>query len=177
MYIDQMHQPWRTFRAIINKCLSRMTLSNDRLRSSRIGILWVSYHNANVDYAALIWEDLQYQIDNCQSRVRRHGIMPYPRFTKGIIHHLMTKHKSISTRQGFPFHTVDDYEVLDRLKFINKGYIYQVYGKPIPDTWITDEINKFEAFKMYFKYSTGLIPPKKGRGRGAQGTKATDAPT
>ncbi|GKA12559.1 hypothetical protein Tco_0692105 [Tanacetum coccineum] len=29
---------------------------------------------------------------------------------------------------------------------------------------------------MYFKYSTGLIPLKKGRGRGAQGTKATDAP-
>ncbi|GKE37253.1 hypothetical protein Tco_1460658 [Tanacetum coccineum] len=27
---------------------------------------------------------------------------------------------------------------------------------------------------MYFKYSTGLIPPKKGRGKGAQGTKATD---
>ncbi|GKD88632.1 hypothetical protein Tco_1364139 [Tanacetum coccineum] len=79
-------------------------------------------------------------------------------------------------RQGSPYHTVDDDEVLDRLKFINKGDIYQVYGKPILDAWITNEIKKSEAYKMYFKYSTGLIPPKKGRGRGAQGTKATDAP-
>ncbi|GJT59384.1 hypothetical protein Tco_1002917 [Tanacetum coccineum] len=131
----KMNQPWRTFGAIINKCLSRKTLSNDRLRPSRIGILWGIYHIANVDYAALILEDFQYQIDN-----------------------------------------FDDDEMLDRLKFINKGDIYKVNGKPIPDTWITNEIKKSEAYKMYFKYSTGLIPPKKGRGRGAQGTKATDAP-
>ncbi|GJT10154.1 hypothetical protein Tco_0857196 [Tanacetum coccineum] len=118
---------------------------------------------------------LQYHIDNCQSKVKRGEIMPYPRFTKAIIHHFITKHKSISTRQGSPYHIVDDDEVLDKLKLINKGDIYQVYGKPIPDTWITDEIKKSEAYKMYFKYSTGLIPPKKGRGRVAQGTKAIDA--
>ncbi|GJV02469.1 hypothetical protein Tco_1336038 [Tanacetum coccineum] len=170
-----MHQPWRTFGSIINICLSGKTLSNDRLRSSRIRILWGIYHNANVDYAALIWADLQYQIDNRQSKVRRREIMPYPMFTKAIIHHFKTKHKSISTRQGSPYHTVDDDEVLDRPKFINKGDIYQVYGKPIPDKWITDEIKKSEAYKMYFKYSTILIPSKKGRGKVAQGTKATDA--
>ncbi|GKC43970.1 hypothetical protein Tco_1061692, partial [Tanacetum coccineum] len=79
-------------------------------------------------------------------------------------------------RQGSPYYIVDDDEMLDRLKFINKGDIYKVYGKPIPDTWITNEIKKSEAYKMYFKYSTSLIPPKKGRGRGAQGTKPTDAP-
>ncbi|GJR79675.1 hypothetical protein Tco_0150460 [Tanacetum coccineum] len=38
MYVDQMHQPWRTFGAIINRCLWGKTLSNDRLRPSRIGI-------------------------------------------------------------------------------------------------------------------------------------------
>ncbi|GJZ17583.1 hypothetical protein Tco_0553706 [Tanacetum coccineum] len=88
----------------------------------------------------------------------------------------MSKQKSIFRRQGSPYHAVDNDDVLDRLKFINKGDIYQVYGKPILDTWITDEIKKSEAYKMYFKYSTGIIYPKKGRGRGAQGTKATDAP-
>ncbi|GKF26535.1 hypothetical protein Tco_0082429, partial [Tanacetum coccineum] len=31
MYVDQMHQPWRTFGAIINICLLGKTLSNDRL--------------------------------------------------------------------------------------------------------------------------------------------------
>ncbi|GKE19306.1 hypothetical protein Tco_1426883 [Tanacetum coccineum] len=39
MYVDHMHQPWRTLAAIINKCLSGKTGSNDRLRKSRINIL------------------------------------------------------------------------------------------------------------------------------------------
>ncbi|GKA41286.1 integrase, catalytic region, zinc finger, CCHC-type containing protein [Tanacetum coccineum] len=86
MYVDHMHQPCRTFGAIISRCLSEKTLSNDRLRPSRIEILWRIYHNANVDYATLIWEDLQYQIDYRKSKVKRCEIMPYHRFTKAIIH-------------------------------------------------------------------------------------------
>ncbi|GKD07295.1 hypothetical protein Tco_1186980 [Tanacetum coccineum] len=32
MFVDHMHQTWRTLGAIINICLSRKTSSNDRLR-------------------------------------------------------------------------------------------------------------------------------------------------
>ncbi|GKB46372.1 hypothetical protein Tco_0897125 [Tanacetum coccineum] len=32
MFMDHMHQPWRTLAAIINKCLSGKTASNDKLR-------------------------------------------------------------------------------------------------------------------------------------------------
>nr|GEX60256.1 hypothetical protein [Tanacetum cinerariifolium] len=39
MCVDHMHQPWRTLAAIINKCLSEKTASNNRLRKSRIDIL------------------------------------------------------------------------------------------------------------------------------------------
>ncbi|GJX63549.1 retrovirus-related pol polyprotein from transposon TNT 1-94 [Tanacetum coccineum] len=39
MYVDHMSQPWRTLAAIINKCLSGKTASNDRLRKSRIDIM------------------------------------------------------------------------------------------------------------------------------------------
>ncbi|GJX32744.1 hypothetical protein Tco_0242599 [Tanacetum coccineum] len=39
MFVDHMHKPWRTLAAIINKCLSRKTASNDKLRKSRIDIL------------------------------------------------------------------------------------------------------------------------------------------
>ncbi|GJW98833.1 hypothetical protein Tco_0180641 [Tanacetum coccineum] len=31
MFVDHMHQPWRTLAAIINKCLSGKTASNDKL--------------------------------------------------------------------------------------------------------------------------------------------------
>ncbi|GJT68278.1 hypothetical protein Tco_1019758 [Tanacetum coccineum] len=101
--VDHMHQPWRTFRAIINKCLSSKTLRNDRLCPSRTEILWGMYNNANVDYAAIIWEDIQYQIDYQQT-------------------------KSISKKERSPYHTVDDDGLLDRLKFITK--VTQVTKEP-----------------------------------------------
>ncbi|GJU02650.1 hypothetical protein Tco_1112988 [Tanacetum coccineum] len=55
--------------------------------------------------------------------------------------------------------------------FINKGDIYQVYGQPIPDVLLTKEIKDSNAYKLFVGYSTGLIPPKKGRGRGSQKNK------
>ncbi|GJS23174.1 retrovirus-related pol polyprotein from transposon TNT 1-94 [Tanacetum coccineum] len=62
--IDQMHQPWRTFAAIINRSLSGKTSGLDKLRLSRAQILWGMYHQKNVDYVELLWEDFTYQIDN-----------------------------------------------------------------------------------------------------------------
>ncbi|GKC61426.1 hypothetical protein Tco_1089024 [Tanacetum coccineum] len=56
--IDQMHQPWRTFAALINRSLSRKTSALDKLRLSRAQILWGMYH------VELLWEDFTYQIDN-----------------------------------------------------------------------------------------------------------------
>ncbi|GJW19005.1 hypothetical protein Tco_0026441 [Tanacetum coccineum] len=176
MFVDHMHQPWRTLGTIINRCLSGKMSSNDRLRLSRVEILWGMYHKENVDYAALIWEDLQYQIDNWKSKVRRREIMPYPRFTKIIIHYFLSQHKSISKRQGSLYNTSEDDGVLGRLKFISKGKEHQLYGKPIPYILVTDDIRNSEAYNTFIALSTGLIPPKKGRGKGAQGTKATVIP-
>ncbi|GJU08923.1 hypothetical protein Tco_1125353 [Tanacetum coccineum] len=39
---------------------------NDRLRKSRIDILWGMFYRENVDYPELIWEDFTFQIDNKQ---------------------------------------------------------------------------------------------------------------
>ncbi|GKF74938.1 hypothetical protein Tco_0224382, partial [Tanacetum coccineum] len=64
MFVDHMHQPWRTLAAIINKCLSGKTASNDKLHKSRIDILWGMFYRENVDYPELIWEDLDYQSDH-----------------------------------------------------------------------------------------------------------------
>ncbi|GJT43670.1 hypothetical protein Tco_0952385 [Tanacetum coccineum] len=49
----------------------------------------------NVDYPELIWEDLAYQIDYRQGNLRRREIMPYLRFTKIIINHLLSLNPSI----------------------------------------------------------------------------------
>ncbi|GJS03380.1 hypothetical protein Tco_0319888 [Tanacetum coccineum] len=60
MYVDYMHQPWTTLAAIINKCLSRKTASNDILRKSRIDIMWGMFYKENIDYLELIWEDFAF---------------------------------------------------------------------------------------------------------------------
>ncbi|GJV03372.1 hypothetical protein Tco_1336941 [Tanacetum coccineum] len=79
MFVDHMHQPWRTLAAfIINKCLFGKSASNEKLRKSRIDILWGMFHRENVDYPELIWEDFAFQIDNRQLKKGRLEIMPYP---------------------------------------------------------------------------------------------------
>ncbi|GJY39167.1 hypothetical protein Tco_0425531 [Tanacetum coccineum] len=115
MFVDHMHQPWRTLAAIINKCLSGKTASNDKLRKSRIDILR---------------RDQDVKI--C--------------------------------------HSPDS----PRLKFVRIGEDYQEYGLPIPETMLTEAIKLSESYKMFIKYSTGQIPPKKGSGKGSHGKKTTD---
>ncbi|GJS63904.1 hypothetical protein Tco_0678468 [Tanacetum coccineum] len=49
MYVDHIYQPRRTLAAIINKCLSGKTASNDRLRKSKINILWGMFYRENLN--------------------------------------------------------------------------------------------------------------------------------
>ncbi|GKC71745.1 hypothetical protein Tco_1117628 [Tanacetum coccineum] len=85
----------RTLASFINKCLSGKTISNDRLRQSKVAIIWGMFHNKYVEYAKLIWEDFSYQIDNRQLKKSRREIMPYPRFTKIIINHFLSIHSAV----------------------------------------------------------------------------------
>ncbi|GJS19882.1 hypothetical protein Tco_0448514 [Tanacetum coccineum] len=61
--VDQMHQPWRTFAANINRSLSGKTTGLDKLRLSRAQIIWGMYFQKNIDYVELLWEDFTYEID------------------------------------------------------------------------------------------------------------------
>ncbi|GKB40294.1 hypothetical protein Tco_0885236 [Tanacetum coccineum] len=56
--VDTLPQPWRTFRTIINKCLSGKVTKIDTLRLYKAQILWGLYHQKKVDYVYLLWEDL-----------------------------------------------------------------------------------------------------------------------
>ncbi|GJY31348.1 hypothetical protein Tco_0414843 [Tanacetum coccineum] len=136
MYVDHMSQPWRTLAAIINKCLSGKTTSNDRLRKSRIDIMWGMFYRENVDYHKLIWEDFAYQIDHRRERKSRRENMPFPRFTKVIINHFLKQYKSISNLKYQHYHTIKDDGIVSRLKFVRIGEDYQEYGLAIPDETI-----------------------------------------
>ncbi|GKA77820.1 retrovirus-related pol polyprotein from transposon TNT 1-94, partial [Tanacetum coccineum] len=116
IHTDQMHQPWRTFSAIINRCISGKTIGLDRLRESRAQILWGMYNKNNVDYVALLWEDFMYQADNKEINSARKEHMPYPRFTKVIINYSISKDKTISMRNKINLHIIRDDTLLGTLK-------------------------------------------------------------
>nr|GEV87480.1 hypothetical protein [Tanacetum cinerariifolium] len=65
------------FRTILDICLRvegikfTDTASNDKLRNSRIDILWGMFYRENVDYPELIWEDLDFHIDNRKEKRSR----------------------------------------------------------------------------------------------------------
>ncbi|GJV40174.1 hypothetical protein Tco_1418614 [Tanacetum coccineum] len=122
------------------------------------------------------YKDFQYQIDYKQSKLKRREIMPYPRFTKFVINYFLSLYKSIPKGLSSGLNTIKDGGVIQRLKFVNKGEDCQEYGQAIPNTMLTDEIKQSEAYQAFIAYSTGLIPPKKTRGKGSQGKKAAVTP-
>nr|GFA29783.1 hypothetical protein [Tanacetum cinerariifolium] len=83
--VNKFYQPWRSFDAVINKCLTGKSTGFDSLMLSQAQILWGLYHRRNVDYAFLIWEDLLYQVEH--KNQKKSNEMYYPRFTKVIIHY------------------------------------------------------------------------------------------
>ncbi|GJY04903.1 hypothetical protein Tco_0370843 [Tanacetum coccineum] len=64
------------------------------------------FNQKNVDYVALLWEDFMFQVDNREISSTRKEHMPYPRFTKVIINHFISKDKTISMRNQINIHTV-----------------------------------------------------------------------
>nr|GEX39356.1 hypothetical protein [Tanacetum cinerariifolium] len=78
--VNKLHQPWRSFAAVINKCLSGKSTGYDSLRLSQAQNLWGIYHKKNVDFAYLLWDDFVYQVET--KNAKRGYEMYYPCFTK-----------------------------------------------------------------------------------------------
>nr|GEX47116.1 retrovirus-related Pol polyprotein from transposon TNT 1-94 [Tanacetum cinerariifolium] len=107
-------QPWRSFAAIINKCLTGKSSSYDSRRLSQAQLLWGLYHKRNIDYAYLMWEDFVYQVKH--KNHKKSNEMYYPRFTKVIIHHFMSKESSIPRRNKVNWHYVRDEHMFSTIK-------------------------------------------------------------
>nr|GEY75369.1 L10-interacting MYB domain-containing protein-like [Tanacetum cinerariifolium] len=99
----------------------------------------------------------------------RRKTMPFLGFTKVIINHFLSQHKSLSKLKFQRYHIIKDDGIVNKLKFVKIREDYHEYGLPIPDMMLNDKIKQLESYQMFFKYSTDLIPPKKSREQ-----KATD---
>ncbi|GKE16257.1 hypothetical protein Tco_1423834, partial [Tanacetum coccineum] len=131
-----MHQPWRNFAALINRSLSGKTTGLDKLRLSTAQILWGMYHQKNVDYVELLWEDFIYHIDN----------KSYKKQEKMI-----------------GMHTSKDGYLINTLRFVYAKEETQIYGAILPDSLISPEMKETKAYKTYIGFASGATPPKKAR--------------
>ncbi|GJT52474.1 retrovirus-related pol polyprotein from transposon TNT 1-94 [Tanacetum coccineum] len=155
--VNKLHQPWRSFAAIINKCLSGKT-SYDSLRLSQAQILWGMYNNKKVDYAYLLWEDFIYQIEN--KNTKKGNAMYYPRFTKLIVNFVMAKDPSIPRRNKVNWHYARDDPMFTTINVISRNEDTQLYGTILPAELTNEDIRNSESYKEYYAIASGKIPPK-----------------
>nr|GEX36653.1 hypothetical protein [Tanacetum cinerariifolium] len=137
-----MHQFWNTIKKIrktdgynfkLDKKKCRVDTEEfrlERLRELRAQILWAMYNQMNVDYVALLWKDFMYQADNREISSARNEHMPYPRFTKGIIYHFISKYNTISMRNRINLYNFCDDTMLDwsRNSLMKDMYLNEVFG-------------------------------------------------
>nr|GEZ90136.1 hypothetical protein [Tanacetum cinerariifolium] len=133
----------------------------------------------NIDYAFLIWEDFVYQVEH--KNRKKSNEMYYPRFTKVIIHHFMSKGPSIPRRKKINWHYVMDDFIFSTIKVVSRHQNTQQYGAMLPIELMNDEIRNTKAYKEYYAFATREAAPKlkasaRGKRSGKQLAKSLSTP-
>ncbi|GKC80105.1 retrovirus-related pol polyprotein from transposon TNT 1-94 [Tanacetum coccineum] len=159
MSVNSLYQPWRAILSMIHMCLTGKTAGFDRPRHPMLQILWGIIYRSNIGYAKRIWEEFVQSIQTfltdrknlaMAARGKKktvHLLISSVRFTKLSIHHLRTKH-NIHPRTGSPLYYSHDENVLNTLRFVGKNG-REIFGMPIPDTLLIDEIKGAPYYEDY----------------------------
>ncbi|GKG08067.1 hypothetical protein Tco_0333899, partial [Tanacetum coccineum] len=125
-------------------------------------ILWGIITSSNVDFAKLIWEEFVQAIQTFLTDKANLGsptkkgkkdkpcAIPYWRFTKLIICHLGRIH-NIHQRSTSLFHLVEEDLRLGNLKFVPKDKEDEVFGMPIPNELISNNIRNAPYYNAYLE--------------------------
>nr|GEV05334.1 hypothetical protein [Tanacetum cinerariifolium] len=115
-------------------------------------------HSAQIKTLTDVNEDLVYQVEH--KNQKKSNEMYYPRFTKVIIHHLMTKKPSIPRRNRVNWHYVRDGILFSTIKVVSRHQNTQQYGAILPIELTTEDIRNTKAYKEYYACATGEAAPK-----------------
>ncbi|GJV07244.1 hypothetical protein Tco_1344900 [Tanacetum coccineum] len=126
--VETLPQPWRTFGTIINKCLIGKVNALD-------------LHQYSPDLQIIM--------------KKKNKDMYYPRFTKVIINHFMSKDQSIPRRNKVDWHMANNDPILTIMRFIPKHETVQKYGAILPDTLTNQAMKESDAYKIYHDFATG----------------------
>ncbi|GJS71371.1 hypothetical protein Tco_0704212 [Tanacetum coccineum] len=159
---NDMFQPWRALTTIINLCLTGKIYGFERPRAPVLQILWGIINRAHIDYAERMWEEFTQSIHTFtedKKNLAQHTqgkkkatliVILSVRFTKLIIFHLQRKHK-FHPRPETPLHLPTEEPILGYLKFSAKGTKREVFGMPIPNELITDDIRGADYYDAYLE--------------------------
>ncbi|GKA36751.1 hypothetical protein Tco_0723316, partial [Tanacetum coccineum] len=129
--VNHMHQPWRSFAAIITKCLSGKTTA---------------------------LENLVYQVENKNSK--KNNDIYYLQFTKVIIDYFLAKDQAILRKNKMFWHYARDDFMFTTVRVISKHQNTQVYGAILPQHLTSQAMLESEAYMTYRAYDTGKKTPK-----------------
>ncbi|GJU53679.1 copia protein [Tanacetum coccineum] len=178
MAMNNLYQPWRAILSMINQCLTSKTSGHDRPRYLLLHMLWGIITSTNVDYTELMWEEFVQAIQtfltdkaNLGSPTKKDQkdkphVIPCYRFTKLIICHLGRTH-NIHQRSTSLVHLAKEDLRLGNLKFVPKGEDDEVFGMPIPNELISNNIRNAPYYKAYLemvaKHDQKVATEKEGK--------------
>nr|GEX81773.1 retrovirus-related Pol polyprotein from transposon TNT 1-94 [Tanacetum cinerariifolium] len=176
--INKLNQPWRSFAAVINKCLSGKSTGYNSLWLSQAQILWGMYHKKNVNYAYLLWEDFVYQVEHKDAKKRNE--MYYPRSTKVIIYYFMTKDPSIPRRNKVNWHYVRDDNMSRDVLTVGSSMRIPLLYRGEYSQWVERFMNYFEeqtdGEEMINSIKNGAQPLPRVTQVSIAGTSSTEQP-
>ncbi|GJS80290.1 hypothetical protein Tco_0730171 [Tanacetum coccineum] len=134
----------------------------ERPRAPVLQILWGIINRAHINYAERMSEEFTQSIHTfteekknlAQHTLRKKKatliVIPSVRFTKLIIFHLQRKQK-FHPRPESPLHLPTEEPIMGYLKFSAKGTKREVFGMPILNELITDDIRGADYYDAYLK--------------------------
>ncbi|GJR57966.1 hypothetical protein Tco_1500128 [Tanacetum coccineum] len=153
------------------ECLTGKTSGHDRPKYLVLQMLWGIITNTNVEYAELI--------PTKKGRKDKPHVISYCRFTKLIICHLGRIH-NIHQRSASPFHLAEEDLRLGNLKFVSKGKIDEVFGMPIPNELISNNIRNASYYNAYLemvaKHDQKVATEKEGKKKSASTKQSKPKP-
>ncbi|GJS09669.1 hypothetical protein Tco_0366465 [Tanacetum coccineum] len=159
---NDMFQPLRELITIINLCLTGKTSGFERPRAPVLQILWGVINRTHIDYAERMWEEFTQSIHTFtedkknlaqQTQGKKKAtliVIPSVSFTKLIIFHLQRKH-NFHPRPESPLHLPTEEPALGYLKFSAKETKWEVFGMPIPNDLITDDIRGAQYYDAFLE--------------------------
>ncbi|GKD31778.1 hypothetical protein Tco_1242556 [Tanacetum coccineum] len=137
-------QPWQTLFKIISRCTTGKSTGLDSARIGTLQILWGVVNKVHIDYAKLIWDDIIFQTVHPR---RKADTIPFPRYTKLIINHILSIKQDIPKRANEPVHTPGEDDPIISIRIGCSST--KVKGMRIPEVLLNDVIRETTAYKVY----------------------------